>query len=251
MKAPRTLFALPALLISLTACVPLMAQQIQISKDNKTIAIDTSDEASALADVAAINIGFQSYGKDHTQTYADASVTSNAIISALTGAGVPKDAIESLEQNLRPIGPNSDEDKARWAQGIRFQFNQSWRVTVPASQAAHVLQLAIAAGANNSGNIDWQMKDDNALQAEAARKALEHARQIASSMAEGLHARLGALVYASNQSPPRGIMPMDAMAMSGRTLNAMAMKERKSEPLAISPIRITKSATVYAVFAIE
>jgi len=241
-------------LLALVA-LPLTAQQIAISKENKTIAISTSDDASALADIAVVTVGFNSYGKDQDGTYADATKTSNAIISALTSAGVPKDAIQSSSQSLSPIDPENNEDKARYLQGFRFEFEQSWHVTVPATQAANVLHLAITSGANNSGGIEWELEHDDVLQAEAAKKALEHARQIATKMAEGLGTKLGALVYASNQTPPRGIFAgMGFGGLELNTENAM-LSESKSrvnlKPLAITPERITKSATVYAVFSIE
>ena len=118
-----------------------------------------------------------------------------------------------------------------------------------------MLHLAITSGANNSGGIEWELEHDDVLQAEAAKKALEHARQIATKMAEGLGTKLGALVYASNQTPPRGIFAgMGFGGLELNTENAM-LSESKSrvnlKPLAITPERITKSATVYAVFSIE
>ena len=242
-----------AAILCLAATLPLTAQQIAISKENKTIAITTSGDASALADIAIVTVGFDTYGKDQDTTYADATRISNAIISTLTTASIPKDAIQSSEQSLSPIDPNNNEDKARYAQGLRFEFSQSWHVTVPADQASNVLHLAITSGANNSGGIDWQLKNDDALQAEAAGKALEHARQIAETMAHGLGAKLGALVYASNQTPPRGIFAY--MGYGNAVLNtesAMVTAGKVNlKPLAISPNRITRSATVYAVFAIE
>lgn len=246
----RTIFAV-LVLASLPLALP--AQQIQINKENKTIAINTSSEASAFADVAVVSIGFNTYGKDQDATYADASKISNTIIEALTSASVPKDAVQSNNQGLSPIQPNSEEDKARYAQGLRFEFSQSWRVTVAADQAAKVLHLAITAGANNSGDIDWKVKDEDSLQAEAATKALEHARQIADRMAKGLGVKLGALVYASNQSPASGIF--GNLGFGNVTLNtmsaAMVARSKNLKPLAISPERISMSATVYAVFAIE
>lgn len=233
-------------------CVALLtiaapAQQIQINKENKTIAITTSDEAEALADTAVVTVGFHSFGKDQDGTYADATRTSNAIMSALTGAGVSKTSIESAKQDLGPIDPGSEEQKARYSQGFRFEFAQSWDVTVPASDAASVLHVAITSGANESGGIDWELKQDDALEAEAAKKALEHARQIAAQMATGLGVKLGTLVYASNQTP-RGTF--DALGTSAETVTVTVPK-RNLAPLAISPDRITKTATVYAVFAIE
>jgi uncharacterized protein YggE len=227
------------------------AQQIQINKENKTIAITTTGTADALADTAVVTVGFHNFGKDQDSTYADAGRTSNVIIAALTSGGVPKGAIQSDQQALSPIEPNGDEDKARYAQGFRFEFSQSWDVTVPAESAAQTLHLAITAGANDSGNIQWHLKNEDALEAEAAKKALEHARQIASQMASGLGVKLGTLVYASNQTPPRGIFA--AMGLGAlQTESAMrSTAKRNLVPLAISPQRITTSATVYAVFAIE
>lgn len=233
--------------------ISVSAQTIQINKENKTIAITTSDQAEALADTAVVTVGFHIYGKDQDGTYSDASKTSNAVMTAITAAGVPKEAVESAEQSLSPLEPNDDADKARYAQGIRFEFSQSWHVTVPAEVVANVLHVAITAGANDSGGIQWQLKKDDALEAEAAKKALEHARQIASQMAAGLGVKLGTLVYASNQTPPRGILA--ALGLGSGVLNtesaSLASTKKNLAPLAISPERITKSATVYAVFAIE
>lgn len=242
-RALATIFAFTGTVCSSSA------QSIQISKENKTIAIETSDEASALADTAIVSIGFESFGRDQNQTYTEASQTSNAIISALMASGIPKDALQSSDQNLRPLEPAGDQDKIRYAQGLRFQFTQNWRVTVASAAAAKVLQIAIASGANNSGAIDWQMKDDNELQSEAAKKALEHAHEIATSMAEGLHVKLGALVYASNQVP---IRPFNGIVgTSSATVELDAVARLRTAPLAIAPDRITRSATVYAVFSIE
>jgi uncharacterized protein YggE len=242
-------------LVVLGVALPLAtgAQQIQISKENKTIAITTSADAQATADVAIVTVGFHVYGKDPESTYATASPTSNAIIAALTAAGVPKTAIQSQDQSLSPLQANSEEDKARFAQGVRFEFSESWHVTVAADQAANVLHLAIIAGANDSGNIDWQLRSDDAVQSDAAANALEHARQIAESMAKGLGAHLGALVYASNQAPPRGIFAnMGFGNVSLETSNAsVGMRAKNLKPLAISAPKLTRSATVYAVFSIE
>jgi hypothetical protein len=241
-----TLPRLAILAIVCATALPVVAQQIQISKDNKTISITTTDEASAMADTAVVSVGFNTFGKDQDATYASATETSNAIISAIKAAGVEKDDIQSQEQNLSPLNSEDYQNKSHYAEGMRFQFAQRWQVTVPADQAARILQEAITHGANNSGGIDWQVKNDDSLQAEAAQKALHHARDIAQHMAEGLGAKLGTLLYASNQVPEVNAGPrMYAMAPA-------PMAERvKLKPLAISPTKITRSATVTAVFAID
>jgi uncharacterized protein YggE len=223
------------------------AQTIQVNKENRTIAITATDKVIALADVATLHIGFIAYGSDSDSAYAAGSRTSNAIVKALTSAGVPNDSIESENQNVAPvqeyqIDKLTPPEKAQ----RKFQVTQSWTVRTNANDAAKVLDLAVKAGANQSGQIDWSLKDENIPQSEAATKALQRARTVAEEMAKGLNAKLGTLLYASNETqaePPHPLMgAMSAGGMAKRDL---------VEPLAINPRQIEKTATVYAVFAIE
>ena len=222
------------------------AQTIQVNHANRTIAVTVTDKATATAEVATVHIGFQAYAPDSDSAYAAGSKTSNAIIDALHKAGIPDKDIESENQNLRQnFQFDEKESEAERAQR-RFVLSQSWTVKTSASDAAKVLHIAVEAGANNSGQIDWDVKDRDALEAKAAAKALKHAQAVADQMAKGLNAHLGPLLYASNQqSQPPVIFDR---------LQSFAKLEQAPPPplpLAIIPQQIEQSATVYAVFAIE
>ena len=114
-------FALCATFLAMTAS----AQTIQVSKENRTIAITATDKVIVLADVATIHIGFIAYGPDSDSAYATGSHTSNAIVKALTTAGVPNDAIESENQNVSPVQeyqidkltPEQEHYLASWSEG--------------------------------------------------------------------------------------------------------------------------------------
>ncbi|HEU5342084.1 SIMPL domain-containing protein [Edaphobacter sp.] len=228
------------------AALPASAQTIQVSKENRTIAVTATDKVIALADTATVHVGFIDYGPDSAAAYATGSKISNSIMNALSGAGIPKDAIESENQNVSPVQPYQVEklDAAERARR-QFQVTQSWTVRVPAADAAKTLDIAVKAGADQSGQIDWSFKDENAPQAEAAAKALKRARDQAEQMAQSLNAKLGALLYASNEVQATPVRPLM------RAMAAAPMAEQKVEPLAINPRQIEKNATVYAVFAIE
>jgi uncharacterized protein YggE len=236
-----------ALAAAVATATPSRSQDIQVNKDNRTIAITATDKVIVMADTATVHIGFITYGPDKDAAYASGSTLSNAIIKALTAAGVPSDAIESENQNVSPV-QDYQVDKLTPAEKAqrKFQVTQSWTVRTNAADAARVLDVAVKAGANQSGQIDWGLKDENAPQAEAAAKALQRARTVAGEMAKGLNAKLGPLLYASNETqaePPRPLM---------RAMAPPPMADAKAvQPLAINPRRIEKSATVYAVFAIE
>ncbi|HET9101127.1 MAG TPA: SIMPL domain-containing protein [Acidobacteriaceae bacterium] len=225
------------------------AQQIQINKDNRTIAITATDMASAMADRATVHVGFVAYAPDAQAAYAKGSKTSNAIIGALTTKGVAKTDIQSDSQSVAET-QQYELDKLTPAEQAqrRFQVRQSWTVQTKADDAASVLNTAVNAGANSSGQIEWTVADEKALEAKAAGNALARARAIASQMAQGLGIQLGALIYASNQAP-EGPLPMMGLR---RGMAGMAAEVKTAPaPLSISPNKVERSATVYAVFAIQ
>jgi uncharacterized protein len=236
--------------LSIAVAGTAAAQTIQINRDNKTIAINTSDEATATADIAAISIGFEIFGPDSDSTYASGGKLSNAIMDAINKIGVKNESIESNQQQIERNQQFNDKDTPEQRAKKQFVFRQSWTVSVAPQTAADVIRVAVVAGANQSGSIDWRISDHKALQAKAAENALVKARSIASSMADGMHVKLGALLYASNEAPNtnrfRVFTPLATMASA-------ADKKSLSAPvsLKIQPQSMRETATVYAVFAIE
>jgi uncharacterized protein len=223
------------------------AQQIVVSKENRTIAVTTSADANAPADTVTVQIGFVAYGADQDSAYAQGSKISNGITAALKAAGVPEDAIQSESQSISPVQQYTNQDWTPAEKAERkFQVQQGWSVKTAAANGAKVLDVAVKAGANQSGQMTWGVADQDALQAKAAKLALDRARQIAQQMATGLSATLGPLVYASNEAPARGPQPL----MMSRAM-AAAPAAKEVEPLSVSAPKVTASATVYAVFSIQ
>jgi uncharacterized protein len=238
-----------AVLLLASVAIPSYAQQIVVSKDNRTIAVTTSADASAEADTVTVEIGFIEYGADQDSAYAAGSKTSNGIAAALKTAGIPQDAVQSESQSITPVQQYNNQDWTPAEKAERkFQVQQSWSVKTAAGNGAKVLDVAVKAGANQSGQMTWSVQDDDGLQAKAAKLALDRARQIAQQMAGGLNASLGPLVYASNEAPSRGPQPL----MSPLNVRLQAgPAAQKVEPLSVSARKVTTSATVYAVFSIQ
>lgn len=235
-----------------TLVVSAQAQTIQINRDNKTIAISTTDEATAIADIAAITVGFEVYGVDSESTYADGGKTSHAVLEALHKAGVEDKSIESSGQGLQRNTDFDDKEKPEQRAKKQYVFRQSWEVSVAPQTAAEAIRVSIAAGANKSGAIDWKLSDRKTLQAKAAEAALVKARNVAARMADGLHVKLGALIYASNETPNTKLYfarPSQAMVLN--TSSASISSMIVSPTLEIRPQTVREEATVYAVFSIE
>lgn len=240
-----------AILAGCTLASLASAQTIQINRDNKTIAISTTDEATATADIAAVTIGFEVYDVDSESAYADGGKISRAVLDALHKIGIDDKSIESSGQGLQRNSDFDDKDTPEQRAKKQFVFRQSWEVTVPPQAAAEVIRVAIAAGANQSGSIDWRYSDRRALQAKAAENALVKARAVASQMADGLHVKLGGLIYASNETPNvKLFIPRPGLTLY--TESASVVSSVNLLPtLEIRPQTIREEATVYAVFAIE
>lgn len=228
------------------------AQTIQINRENKTIAISATDEATATADIAAVTIGFEVFGPDSDSTYASGGKISQAVLAALHKAGVDDKSIESSSQGLERNTDFDQKDTPDQRAKKQFVFNQSWTVSTTPGSAAEVIRLAIAAGANKSGNIDWRLSDHKVLQSKAAAAALVKARAIASNMADGMHVKLGDLIYASNETPNvRLFMPMARGVLNTESASVGSGIVMAAPLLEIRPQTMRENATVYAVFAIE
>src|SRR3984957_4089235 len=242
---PISLRPIAGLVLLAAIAIPNYAQQIVVSKENRTIAVTTSADAEAQADTVTVQIGFVEYGADQDSAYAVGSKTSNAIAAALKAAGIPEDAIQSESQSITPVQQYTNQDWTPAEKAERkFQVQQGWSVKTAAGNGAKVLDVAIKAGANQSGQMTWSVQDEDGLQAKAAKLALDRARQIAQQMAAGLSATLGPLVYASNEAPARGPQPL----MRPQAMMAASKAAIEVEPLSVSAPKVTASATVFAVF---
>jgi len=212
---------------------------LAITKDNRTLSVSASDHAEAEPEVAEIHIGFTAYGMTLPETYKAASETSNGIVKAVLAAGAQKSEIQSQSQQVARL--QDYEMKAQ--KGMKFRVQQSWTVSVAPKDAALILDAAIQAGANQSGDINWRMKNSVALEAEAIRLATERARAMAAELAKGMGVTLGKPLYATNTVSNTVFAPR-AMMMAKMESNAAA-------PLAIEAQRVQSEATVQIVYAIE
>jgi uncharacterized protein YggE len=226
--------------VALLAAGPCFAQmavqpQINIAQSNRTLSVSAEGRVTAEPEIAILHVGFETKPQDAKSAYADGAATSNAIIAALKQAGIAERAIRSESQYLQ----------RDYTTAHKFKLVQSWTVKAPAARAAEMLDTAITAGANSTGEIEWTVNDPKALDAQALEQASKAAQEEASALAKGTNVRLGPLVYVSKSQAPQAMpirMSQGVMAMA---------KANNAPPLAIEPQQVIRTATVYAVYAIE
>jgi hypothetical protein len=225
----------------LAGCVAAIAQQtsqvqLKIEPTNPTLTVSAEGRVTVDPDVAILHIGFQTQPTDAKSAYAGGAKISNDIINALKQAGIPETSIRSEWQRL-----DSASGKPH-----KFTLVQQWTVKTPPERAAEILDIAVAAGATDSGQIDWTVQDERALEDQALDQAAARARADAAVLAKGMGVHLGALVYVTNQISEQRFVA--AYANNGAPGGAFAAPPMT---LAIEPRKVSREAAVYAVFAIE
>jgi uncharacterized protein YggE len=226
----------------LAACAPSFAQQthqvqLKIESTNRTLTVSAEDRVTVDPDLAILHIGFQTLPTDAKSAYAAGARTSNDIVAALKQAGIPETSIRSESQRLDSV----------YNKPHKFTLSQQWTVKVPPERAAEILDIAVSAGATDSGQIDWTVKNQQALDDQALDGATARAKAQAAVLARGMGVHLGALVYVTNQTSS------PVFQMSAYANNAAPQAERfreAPEALSIEPRKVSSTATVYAVFAI-
>ena len=235
------------LVIAFLASAGLFAQDIQVNRQNKTIAVTADDSVTAEAEVAVLGIGYHTYAPTQDSAFHENVRVSEQITKVLLGARVPRSNIET--EKLRLTRTEIDE---KWTADMKkdrqFTAEQSWHVTVSAADAQSLVDLAVRVGANEVDDVEWNVADPVALQAKASGAALAKARTVADQMAKGLDTKLGELVYASNRAP----MPKMWRGLTANTSVAeMEPTAEKQPKLTLFPQNVKSDATVYAVFSIE
>jgi uncharacterized protein len=227
--------------LALVAAACATAQQpgqpnLKIDSTNRTISVTATESVSVEPEVAVLHVGFETAPTDAKSAYAAGSRISNAIIAALKQAGVVESDIRSQSQYLAPDYSVPKQHK--------YKLAQQWTVSCTPARAAEILDIAIDAGATSSGAIEWNVKDEKALESQALDKAAARAKENAAALAKGMGVQLGRLIYVSNQVSG-GNMPVPMM-------RTFAMKAADTTaPLAVEPQKVAREATVYAVFTIE
>jgi hypothetical protein len=233
----------------------LAAQELQITPANRTIYVTAEDEVTLEPTIAIINFGYQTFGPDQQAAMNDLSRKSKAITKTLVDARIDPKAIETTTlETARTtyFDPQTPPDVRKQHE---FTARENWRVRVKAADASLVTGIARSGGANTFQGVSWELAEPGEGYAKANAAALKRAHDIAEQMAAGMGAKLGKILYLSNSNPvlaPVGGSPHPLMRMAPLASDAAGKAPSPEElEFEVSKQLIRRSATVYAVFAIE
>lgn len=224
------------------------AQDVQVSRSNKTIQVTASTILRVEPEIAQLRFGFKNYAATQQAAIDQNVQAANKITQALLDSGVPKEAIET--ETIR-IDRSRDTDCGAGQGNIsEFVALQGWKVDLPVGEAERGLELVIRTGANMVQEVEWIVRNPEELSAKASSDAVQKARTLAEQIAKQMGAKLGDLLYISNSEPER-------WSRFGRPVGGDVDMARKLAapppplPLHLFPVKVEQNATVTAVFAIK
>jgi hypothetical protein len=226
----------PAVLAAVFA-IALLATPARADDFPSAISVSGAATVSAAPDLAQIDAGVASDGK----TAKEASDANNAamgkVLLALKGAGIAEKDYQTSRLSLQPQYATNRTNGASPVVG----FRASNRVTVKirdVTKVAGLIDTLVTAGANDIGNISFEVTQASKLLDDAREQAVTDARRKAEIYARATGVTLGAPLSVSEGGGP---VPL----FKGRIAAPMAA------PAAVAPGEETLSVTVNVSWAIK
>jgi len=221
-----------------------LAQSQHVAADRKTIEISATEKTVVAADIATLKLGYHNLSPTKDAAYGENTRVANKITQAILDAGVPKDAIETeslrLEQEQERFGQKPD-------QPLKFSANQQWKIYSKASEAQRIVDIAIAAGANQIEDIEWSVSDPAQLEARAYAAAISRAKSIAEQTASQTGLKLGEIISIANSTSS---FERAFWRRAGGTMYDMAAPP-KLAMLKLQPGTVEREASVTITYAVS
>ena len=197
------------ILIVALACVAGSAHaQTPQAPAEPVVVVSGEGLVKAAPDRAFVMFAVESRSKNPKDAQSQNATNMSAVQSKLTAAGIPKDAVRTLSYEL-----NLESD---WVNGRQVPRGYVARNTVEVrlddiTRVGEVIDLAITNGANSVHGVRFDLKDRDALEREALKRATADARARAEAAAAGAGASIGRVIRIeepSSRAYPMAPAPM-------------------------------------------
>jgi uncharacterized protein YggE len=224
----------------------ILAQTGNEPSPQKTIEISATEKVEVPAETATLKIGYQNQASSKDAVYAENARTANQIVQALLGAGVPKDAIETESLSL---ARDDNRFGAKPQQAASFSASQEWLIHSKASEAQKIVDIAVAAGANQIESVDWTVGDPKKVEDKAYAAALARAKVIAEQTAVQAGVKLGGIISIANSANPSNRFTREGLSSPMMAVEVSASK-LALPMLKLQPGTVEREASVTVTYAI-
>ena len=182
----------------------------RIGDHPREVTVVGSGHVEGVPDTLTADVGIEFTAPDVTTAMNQTNDRQQAVINALTGAGVDRKDISTTEVSLQP------EYDSSGGAVTGYRAGNSIRVKIhPADSASHVLAVIVGAGgdATRISSVSYSIADDSQLVKDARARAFQDAKNRAEQYAQLSGLKLGKVISISEASggastvppaPPRG-----------------------------------------------
>jgi uncharacterized protein len=179
----------------------------------RTVTVDGEGKVTAKPDIALINLSVVSQGLTVKQVTLDGNQKMTEIINAVKALGVDAKDVATSSYDLNPnyAYPENQQPQIKG-------YNLTQGITVKVRKldtVDEVLDAGIKAGANQVGQLSFDIDDDSSLKKEARDMAFKKAREKADQMASAAGVGIGRVItFTEGGTVPSLVYPMYDKAMS-------------------------------------
>jgi uncharacterized protein YggE len=162
-----------------------------VGKPGRLITVNAIGQVQAAPDVANLSVGSEVQAPTAREALDKAKANGEKISKALIDAGIPEKDIQTSNINAYPYNtPGKDGNPVPEPTSYRASVNLSITIR-DLSKSGIALDAATRAGANQVGGVQYIIKDDSDLRAQALEQAVKQARPKAEAIARGLGLQIG------------------------------------------------------------
>jgi uncharacterized protein YggE len=217
---------------------PLVAQQITMPPGSPYVRVHGDAVVSARPDRAQLDIGVISQA-DTSQNAANLNAKQSSAVIEQLRAIVPRANITTVNFS---VNPNYEYPKDGGPPVTRgYTANNTVRVAIDdMTLLRKAIDLATKSGASNVNRLNFMLRDEAAVRAEALGKAAVQARAGAEALAASLKLRLGRVLRVEEEQP--------VVVSPAREVELPAGKTQRTEPAPVEPGQIDIHASVTLTF---
>jgi len=179
--------------VVLTACGSTALAQTATPTDKeqpRTISVSGTGKSYLTPDIAYINIGVHTEGKDAAEVVASNNSQTQKVVDALTAEGVDKKDIQTTNFSIYPQQQYDTQGKPTGE--ITYIVDNTVFVTLrDISKIGHILGAVVQAGANSINGIQFDLDDKTAAMSQARQQAVKDAQAKAQELATAAGVTLG------------------------------------------------------------
>jgi uncharacterized protein len=201
--AERARLALRCMLaLGLTVGVASACDHDRVGDNPRQVTVIGSGQVQGVPDTLTADVGIEFTAPDVTAAMNQTNDRQQAVINAVTGAGVDRKDISTTDVSLQPQFDNAG------GAITGYRASNSIRVKIhPTDSASHVLAVIVGAGgdATRINSVSYSIADDSQLVKDARARAFQDAKNRAEQYAQLSGLKLGKIISiseASGATPP-------------------------------------------------